>query len=319
MVSTWAGGVRGLADGVGAQARFQGPMGLAYAKGALYVADVGNHSIRRIDANGRVTTFAGGTQGFADGVGTGARFAYPRDVAADAAGNLYVADATNRRIRKITPEGRVTTLAGQGGRGARDGVGTSATFHSPWGLDVSPDGTVFVADCGNHTIRRVAPDGRVSTLAGTTQRGYANGRGPAVRFYLPRDVAVAEGGTLFVADAGNHRVRRVWPDGTVATVAGRDLYGGDDGPGHTATLGYVTGLAVMADGALLVADETHHSIRRIEPDGAISTIAGRDQMGLFDGPGRLALFSAPTNLALAPGAVYVADLANNCIRRIAVP
>lgn len=317
-VSTVAGSRHGLADGAGAEARFRGPMGLAHAHGALYVADVGNHAIRRIDASGRVTTFAGGTQGFADGVGKAARFSYPRDVAADAAGNLYVADATNRRIRKITPDGRVTTLAGQGGRGRQDGAGERATFHSPWGLDVAPDGTVFVADCGNHVIRRVGADGRVSTLAGTPQRGYANGRGPAARFYLPRDVAVAEAGTLYVADAGNHRVRRVWPDGTVATVAGREVYGHDDGPGHIATLGYITGLAVTADGALLVADETHHSIRRIEPDGTVRTLAGRAEPGTADGPGRYARFNAPTNLALAPGACYVTDLANHRIRKIAL-
>lgn len=317
-VSTWAGSQHGWADGPGAEARFRGPMGLAHVNGALYVADVGNHAIRRIDAAGRVSTFAGGQQGFADGVGPQARFSYPRDVAADAAGNLYVADASNRRIRKITPDGRVSTLAGQGGRSARDGAGTSATFHSPWGLDVAPDGTVYVADCGNHAIRRVATDGRVSTLAGSPQRGYANGRGPAARFYLPRDVAVDAAGTLYVADAGNHRVRRVWPDGTVVTVAGRDAYGGDDGPGHTATLGYITGLAVMADGALLVADETHHSIRRIEPDGTVRTLAGRAEPGWVDGPGRFARFNAPTNLALAPGACYVTDLANHRIRKIAL-
>jgi DNA-binding beta-propeller fold protein YncE len=317
-VSTWAGGQHGLADGLGVEARFRGPMGLTHVNGALYVADVGNHAIRRIDAEGRVTTFAGGTQGFADGVGQVARFSYPRDVAADAAGNLYVADATNRRIRKITPDGRVSTLAGQGGRGARDGAGPQATFHSPWGLDVAPDGTVFVADCGNHAIRRVGPDGRVTTLAGTPLRGYANGRGAAARFYLPRDVAVAEGGTLYVADAGNHRVRRVWPDGTVATVAGRETYGNDDGPGHIATLGYITGLAVTPDGALLVADETHHSIRRIAPDGTVRTLAGSAEPGWADGPGRFARFNAPTNLALAPGACYVTDLANHRIRKIAL-
>jgi glucose/arabinose dehydrogenase len=266
-----------------------------------------------------VTTFAGGVKGFADGQGAQARFSYPRDVAADAAGNLYVADTTNRRIRKITPEGRVTTVAGTGKRGHTDGPGRMATFQSPWGLGAGPDGTIVVADTSGHAIRRVAPDGRVTTIAGAGVAGFANGKGTKARFYLPRDVAFTPGGSVLVADAGNHRVRRILQDGTVVTLAGSEAFGYADGRAEVAMFGYITGIAVEADGSALVTDETHHCIRRITPDGTVTTLAGRNQEGWIDGPGPLARFHWPTNVALGPGFCYVADPGNFRIRKIALP
>lgn len=315
-VSTVAGGARGDLDGPGDQARFSWPMGIAYAKGALFVTDVRNHAIRRVDADGRVTTLAGGHEGFADGTGARARLAYPRDVAADAAGNLYVADATNHRIRKVTPEGVVTTVAGTGRRGHADGPALRATFHSPWGIAVGPDGTVFVADTGNHSIRRIGRDGRVTTLAGAGVAGCADGVGRRARFYLPRDVAVTPGGSVLVADAGNHRVRRILSDGRTITLAGSAGFGYVDGPADTAQLGYLTGIAVDADGAALVVDETHQCLRRVTPNGTVSTVAGRGQEGCQDGPSRFATFRWPANVAVGPAGYYLADAGNYRIRRI---
>lgn len=317
-VSTVAGGAHGHLDGPGGQAQFSWPMGIAYVNGALYVTDVRNHTIRKIGADGRVTTFAGCREGFADGKGALARLAYPRDIAADAAGNLYVADATNHRIRKISPAGVVTTVAGTGKQGHQDGPGRTATFHSPWGIAVGRDGIVFVADTGNHLIRRIGTDGRVTTPAGAGVAGYADGLGRKAKFYLPRDVAVTPGGSVLVADAGNHRVRRILADGRTITLAGSAGYGYLDGPAEVAQLGYLTGIAVDAEGAALVVDETHHCLRRVTPNGTVSTVAGQGREGCVDGPSPLASFRWPANVAIGPDACYVADAGNFRIRKIAL-
>lgn len=214
-------GVRGYRDGVAASARFADPWGLALADdGTLYVADAGaNNRIRRIAADGQVLTLAGGEEGFLDGQGTAARFHSPSGIALDLAGNLYVADTGNHAIRKLTPDGRVTTVAGNGQPGHRDGTGAQAMFDGPIGVAVDAAGRVYVADSYNDRIRVVQPDGHVSTLAGDGMPGLQDGPGAQARFDTPTDVAVDARGRVWVADAGNAALREIQPDGRVATLS----------------------------------------------------------------------------------------------------
>jgi sugar lactone lactonase YvrE len=191
--------------------------------GNVFVTDNGNNAIRKVAADGTVTTFAGkgGAGGSADGKGDAARFSTPRGLAIDGKDNLYVADEGNSNIRKITPEGVVSTLAGGAGQtGSNDGTGTAAHFASPRGLAADAAGNVYVADTDNHTIRKITPAGVVTTLAGKPgDAGSANGKGAEARFSEPRSAAVDAEGNVFVADTGNATIRMITPDGVVTTVA----------------------------------------------------------------------------------------------------
>ncbi|MCH1463187.1 MAG: hypothetical protein L7U46_04820, partial [Candidatus Nanopelagicales bacterium] len=217
-VTTFAGGAQGSADGTGADARFNSPPGVAVDGGGnVYVADYNNHTIRKITPAGVVTTLAGtaGSSGSADGTGADARFYYPWGVAVDGDGNVYVADENNHAIRKITPAGVVTTLAGTAeSSGSTDGTGADARFNRPHGVAVDGDGNVYVADGVNHTIRKITPAGVVTTLAGAArQNGFSDGRGPLARFNYPQGVAVDGDGNVYVADYNNHAIRKVTPAG----------------------------------------------------------------------------------------------------------
>ena len=207
----------GSADGQGSAARFNQPSGLAVdSAGNVYVADSANHTLRKITPTGVVTTLAGvvGSSGRTDGTGSGAQFGYPSGVAVDGAGNVYVAEWDNHALRKVTPAGKVTTLAGQND--------SAAHFNHPYGIAVDANGNVYVADSDNHTLRKVTPKGLVTTLAGLAgNSGGADGTGSAARFYAPVDVAVDSLGYLYVADLFNHTIRKVTPAGVVTTLVGR--------------------------------------------------------------------------------------------------
>jgi serine/threonine-protein kinase len=266
-VSTVAGtGVPGFADGPGTTARFSSPYGLAVdAAGNVYVADWGNARVRKISPAGMVSTPAGTVPGFADGLPGTDRFQSPCGVAVDRAGNLYVADLGNYRIRKVTPAGAVSTLAGTGEKGYQDGPGAVARFHSPCGLAVDAGGTLYVADIGNAVIRTVAPDGTVSTLAGSSEPGLVDGPGRLARFAAPWGVAVDATGTVYVADYDGHTIRRVTPDGVVVTVAGTGAPGFADGAGDRALFHGPAAVAVDAAGRLFVADLVNHRVRVVTP------------------------------------------------------
>ena len=219
-------GVSGSDDGTGDAARFLNPEGIALdpATGTLYVADTGNHTIRKITLAGEVTTFAGspGVSGAANGTGMAARFASPRGVAVDGIGNVYVADTFNYTIRKITPGGVVTTLAGSAGNsGFADGTGTAARFHDPWGITVDGNGQIFVADRGNQVIRKITQSGEVSTLAGVPLTTGSQDNPGCARFWYPEGLAVDSNGDLFVADSENGLVRKVNSAGNVTTLGDR--------------------------------------------------------------------------------------------------
>ena len=218
MWTTLAGvvGISGTNDGPGIAARFNFPIGVAVDKATnVYVGDSMNHTIRKITLAGEVTTLAGGAghSGSADGIGSAARFNRPHHVRVDGAGNVYVADTGNHTIRKITPAGVVTTLAGSAGHsGSADGAASTARFNEPFGVAVTSNGHVYVADTLNQTIRRITPTGAVTTLAGMAgETGVLDGTGSAARFNMPISVAMDSSGNIYVADFMNHRITKGTP------------------------------------------------------------------------------------------------------------
>jgi sugar lactone lactonase YvrE len=262
-----------------------------------------------------VTVAGNGTLGFADGNIADARFYQPSGVAVDVTGNIYVADSENHRIRKITPGGTVSTLAGSGTAGSAEGVGTAAQFKSPRAVAVDATGNVFVADGLNHKIRKITPAGEVSTLAGSGAYGFADGDGINAKFYFPKGIALDASGNLYVADDINHRIRKITPTGTVSTLAG-STSGSDDGDGINAKFNNPRGVTLDADGNIYVADAANHRIRMITPAGTVSTIAG-SIAGIKDDVGTAARFNTPVAVAVdASGNIYVADDANERIRKI---
>jgi sugar lactone lactonase YvrE len=330
VVTTLAGtaGSSGSADGSGAAAQFNVPLGLAAgAGGSLYVADSGNNTIRKITPTGLASTLAGaaGSYGSADGSGAAAQFGSadngPHGVAADSSGNVYVADTGNNTIRKITPAGVVTTLAGAAGvHGSADGTGAGAQFNMPGGLTVDSSGNVYVADNGNATIRKITPAGLVTTLAGFAGHpGSANGTGTGARFHGPQGLTVDGSGNVYVADTLNQLIRKITPAGVVTTLAGAALTPGSlDGSGSGAQFNNPAGLAVDSGGNVFVADTGNFTVRMITPGGVVTTLAGTAGIvGSADGSGAAAQFNVPVALAVdSVGNVYVADYSNNTLRRI---
>jgi autotransporter-associated beta strand protein len=326
VVTTLAGspGQVGSADGAGSAARFNTPTGVAVdSAGNVYVADYNNDTIRKVTPAGVVTTLAGSPlqQGSADGTGSAARFNTPTGVAVDSAGNVYVADTGNDTIRKVTPAGVVTTLAGSPGQfGSADGAGSAARFNNPFGAAVDSAGNVYVVDSFNNTIRKVTPAGVVTTLAGSPHtRDYADGAGSAARFNFPVGVAVDGAGNVYVAEDGNVTIRKVTPAGVVTTLAGTPLHtGSSDGAGSAASFFMPFGVAVDSAGNVFVADSNNQTIRKVTPLGLVTTVAGGPgQTGSADGAGSAARFNFPSGVAVdSAGNVYVADASNDTIRAV---
>ena len=327
------GGGAGSADGIGSAARFAEPCGVAVDSASnVYVADTGNHTIRKVTSKGVATTLAGlaGSKGSADGTGSMARFCYPEGVAVDKAGNVYVADSLNETIRKVTPEGSVTTLAGLAGSlGSADGKGSEARFNGPQGVAVDLAGNVYVADTINCTIRKITPEGVVTTLAGqVTVSGSKDGKGSAATFGSmfggPSGVAVDGAGNIYVADKANQTIRKVTPTGVVTTFAGvAGSQGTNDGPVNVALFDDPEGVTVDKSGNVYVADFNNHTIRKVTPKGMVTTLAGlAGSLGCVDGKGRAARFGGipsfgPSGVAVGTdGNIYVADIGNHAIRKV---
>jgi len=315
-------GFEGSANGSGNQVRLFYPSGVTVDDGGtVYVGDTGNQVIRRISSAGVVSTLAGtvGSYGSGDGIGSGAQFYAPKGVAVDHAGNIYVADQNNQTIRKVTPAGVVTTLAGSAGNsGFADGQGGAARFANPEGVAVDSAGNVYVADYNNGAIRKIAADGTVTTLAGSLGNpGSADGVGAAAQFLGPSGLALDPSGNLYVTDSQNHTIRKIATDGVVTTVAGlAGVAGSTDGTGSAARFSTPSGIAVDGAGNIFVADFSNHTIRKITTGGVVTTIAGlTGGAGSTDGTGEAARFREPHGLAVdAAGNVYVADNFNHTIR-----
>ncbi|MGE5108591.1 MAG: hypothetical protein ACM3H8_13675 [Sphingobacteriales bacterium] len=251
-----------------------------------------------------------------EGTAYQARFNLPSGVARDANGNVYVADMANHVIRIIQPKGNVIILAGTGTPGFIDSIGLSAEFNSPSGVAVDASGIVYVADKNNNRIRKITPDGVVTTLAGNGTPGSTNGPGSVAQFNLPSGVAVDALGNVLVADGGNHMIRRITPAGFVSLVAGTGTPGGGDGISSFAQFNNPSGVAVDGSGNVYVADAGNNKIRKIEGFN-VSTLAGSGTPGFTEGPGTAAQFNNPTGVAVdAGGNVWVADKSNQAIRQV---
>jgi len=291
--------------------------------GTVYVASARNQTISRMTPDGIVTILAGcpGVSGSADGTGTNARFSFPRGLAVDKAGNVFVADSRNGTIRRVTPAGKVTTLAGEAGcEGSADGIGVNAQFLLPMAVALDGAGNIYVADALNDEIRKVTPGGRVTTLAGQPRNeGSADGRGGQARFFCPAGLAVDKTGNVYVADSGNNLIRKVTPRGVVTTLAGQLNYieGGADGRGKAAHFFHPEGLAVDTAGNVYVTDTGDATIRRLTPAGEVETLGGfAGATGTTDGAGRAARFTMPLDVTIdGAGNLYVADAGNGALRK----
>ena len=268
-------------------------------------------------------TLAGTAPGSADGAGNAARFLFPNGVAVDAFGNVYVADSTNHThtIRKITPDGVVSTVAGQPrAEGSTDGIGSAARFSYPSGMAVDSSGNLYVADQGNHTIRLITPGGVVTTYAGKAREsGSADGEALTARFYHPTGIAISPSGDVLVADTFNHTIRKITPQRMVTTVAGLPgATGSTDGDGSVARFYEPRGAAVDSDGNVYVADLANCTIRKISAGGVVTTVAGLARVaGSDDGAAGAARFRYPWNLAVTEsGDIYVTDHENHTIRKV---
>ncbi|MGD3112615.1 RICIN domain-containing protein [Streptomyces sp. YGL11-2] len=332
-ISTAAGtGSAGFSgdNGPAVSAQLNFPCGVAVdSAGAVYIADARNHRIRKIAADGKISTIAGtgtaGSQGD-NGPAVSAQLNVPLGVAVDSAGAVYIADWSNHRIRKIAADGKISTIAGTGTAGSQgdNGPAASAQLNYPREVAVDSTGAIHIADTNNHRIRKITPDGNISTIAGTGTAGSQGDNGPAASAQLnyPREVAVDSTGAIHIADTNNHRIRKITPDGNISTIAGTGTAGsqGDNGPAASAQLNYPREVAVDSTGAIHIADTNNHRIRKITPDGNISTIAGTGTAGSQgdNGPAASAQLNTPIGLAVdCVDTLYIADYGNNRVRKVA--
>ncbi|MBD2702914.1 SMP-30/gluconolactonase/LRE family protein [Spirosoma sp. BT702] len=305
------------------------PSGVAIDKlGNLFIADQGNNRIRKVNTSAIISTVAGnGTLGFSGdgGPAPNADLYYPIDVVVDKAGNLFIADQGNNRIRKVATSGVITTVAGNGtfGFGGDGGLATSANLANPTGVVVDGSGNLFIADQKNHRIRKVTPAGSITTVAGNGILGFSGDGGLAINASLdnPSGVAVDASGNLFIIDTGNNRIRKVSPAGSITTVAGNGTagFGGDGGPATAASLNNPSGIAIDTAKNLYIADRYNHRIRKVTASGSITTVAGNGFAGFTGdgGPALNARLNNPNDVSVdSSGTLYIADLLNNRIRRV---
>jgi sugar lactone lactonase YvrE len=327
VITTVAGnGTRGFSGdgGPATSAQLYSPQGVAVdSAGNLYIADSGDNCIRKV-SNGTITTVAGdGTEGFSgdNGPATAARLSHPTGLAVDSAGNLYIADFSNNRIRKIS-NGVITTVAGNGtlppGSSGDGGPATSAQLVYPTSVAVDSAGNLYIADAGNNCIRKVS-NGVITTVAGNGIPGFSGDNGPAAsaQLYLPEGVAVDSAGSLYIADLHNQRIRKV-SNGVITTVTGGSSSVGDNGPATSAQLDEPWGVALDSAGALYIADSNNFRVREVS-GGVITTVAGTGTNGFSgdNGPASGARLNYPIGVAAdSAGNLYIADGANYRIRKI---
>ena len=330
-ITTVAGGGSSLGDGGAATAaQLNNPRGIAVDwAGNLYIADTWNDRIRKVDTAGLITTVAGsGTNGFSGdgGAATSARLNYPYGVTPDGAGNLYIADSRNHRIRKVDTAGNISTVAGTGTAGfSGDGdEATAAQLNLPGSVVLDRLGNLYIADRLNHRIRKVDTAGVISTVAGSSTTGAFGGDGgaaTAARLYDSSGVALDRSGNLYIADRDNRRIRKVDTAGVITTVAGIGTGGslGDGGAATAARLNSPIDVAVDWAGNLFIADDDSHRIRKVDTAGVITTVAGDGTAG-FSGDGGAAVaarLNAPEGVAMDRlGNLYIADTSNNRIRKV---
>ncbi len=313
--------------GLAVNASLSSPTGAAVdAAGNLYIADQANAVIRKV-SGGVITTVAGNGSFTFGGDGGPALNAgiNPLAVVVDGAGNLYIADQSNNRVRKVTLAGVISTFAGNGTTvfGGDDGPATAAGISCPSGLALDTAGDLFIADRCHNRVREVTPDGTIHTVAGNGTSGSSGDGSPAINASLgcPFGLAVDSSGSLFIVDECQQNVRQVTPDGIIHTFAGTGVpgYTGDGGPATGATLSFPFGVAVDAAGDVFIADSSNNVIRKVAPGGAISTFAGNGNFSFSGdgGPATAATLACPFGVALdAAGNLFISDQCNNRIRRV---
>jgi sugar lactone lactonase YvrE len=310
-------------------AQLNQPYGVAIdPSGNIFISDLNNGRVRKVDPAGNISTVAGSAnRGFAGdgGPATSAQMVSPYRVAVDEAGNLLIADGSNQRVRKVTTAGIITTVAGNGTAGFNgDGaLATNAQLNAPYAVALDARGNLLVADLNNNRVRTISPSGVITTLAGTGTAGSGGDGGSAANAQLrnPSDVLIDTSGNLFIADSINYRIRKVNPAGVISTIAGSGTLGfsGDNGSATTAQFNRPMGLAVDAAKDVYIADLTNQRIRKIAPDGTITTIAGNGTAGLSGdgGPATSAQLNNPSGIAIdSAGNLFIADTNNHCIRKV---
>jgi YD repeat-containing protein len=319
-------------DGAAATgAEMNSPHGIVVAPdGTAYVSEEAGHSIRKIDASGNITTIAGnGSPGFAGdgGPAKNAQLQNPMGLALGSDGSLYIADSANFRVRKIAPDGTISTFAGTGtsGNTGDGGAATSATFEQPHALAFGPDGSLYVADFSACTIRLISSSGIISTVVGNGTCGYAGDGGPANKANIssPTGIAVAKDGTLYIAERTNFTIRKVDPSGVISTYAGTAGsfgYSGDGGPASDALLTYPHTVDVGNDGNVYFTDEGNAVVRRIDSSGAITTVAGGGSSNASGVPALSEGFALPRVIYVhKDGSIWLADYVNQTIKRFSIP
>jgi hypothetical protein len=328
-ISTIAGtGSAGYSgDGATAtSAQLNGPFGIAVDNtGNVYIADRNNNRIRKINAAGIITTIAGtGTAGYSGdgGPATAAQLNALCGIAVDAAGNIYIADKGNSRIRKINSAGIITTIAGNGSAGysGDGGLAISAQINNPRGVAVDTAGNIYIADAANHAARKIDAGGVITTIAGTGTAGFSGDGGPAIfaQLYGPYSVTIDISGNIFIADVDNERIRKISPAGIISTVAGNGTaaYSGDGGPATAAALYEPINIATDSFGNLYIADAWNARIRKISSTGTITTIAGNGTPGYGGdgGPAIAAQINNPYGITIKANALYISENANHRVR-----
>jgi glucose/arabinose dehydrogenase len=317
--------------GPAAAAGLNNPTGVAVTPdGGYLIADASNARVRRVSSAGTITTVAGnGTYTFSGdgGPATAAGLRAPLGVAPTADGGYLIADAGTARIRRVSPAGTITTVAGTGtpGYSGDGGPATAAQLYAPSGVVAMPDGGFLIADTGNSRVRRVFPNGTITTVAGTGTPGYSGDGGPATVAQLgvnsPYSVAVTADGGFLIGDEVNARVRRVSSTGIITTVAGTGVHGtsGDGGRATAAQINIPYGVAPTPDGGFLISDGFAHRVRRVSPTGVITTVAGTGTPAVFangdGGPATAANLTEPFGVASTAGGGFVfAEAGNSRVR-----
>lgn len=266
---------------------------------------------------GTTSTLAGSVMGFADGNGVNAQFKYPQGISIDKFGNIYVADRYNNRVRKVTPSGEVTTIAGNVSSGFINGTGTGATFNQPADVAVDASGNLYVTEIGNHSVRKITAAGLVTTLAGTGTAGYLNGTASTAKFNIPFSIQVDRSNNIYVADRYNHRIRMISAVGEVTTYVGSGITTGINAQGESASFNNPVGVSIDENSVMYVGDYGNNLVRRVGTQKYVTTLAGCFCGGTDDEDGILAGFKNPFGLAVDKnGDVFVADYNSNRIRRI---
>jgi len=308
-VTTFAGQTE-FGDMIGplAEASFNIPIGILQdSEGLIYISDLRNNKIKKIDPIQEVVTvLAGSIAGNMDGTGAEAMFRSPRLMAFDSNANIILSDQGNHQIKKITPEGIVTTIAGTGTVGFDNGLSTTATFSIPMGIAVDALDNIYVSDFNNHSIRKITVDGVVSTIAGTGIAGDVNENGVLAQFNNPVDLDIDADGNIFVVDYRNHKIKKISPDGTVTTVVGSGIVGDVDGPVNEAQFNLPQDVLIATDGTIYIADTINYKIKKVT-NGMVTTIAGTGIAGNEDGEALSATFNNPRELMLdeSSGEIYV--------------